>query len=318
MVWPLRPPEYLITGTTLIPGWRGARNFTCIPESRSPTRRLFLQRRWVRPPAVATTDKIKRSAAKPGFVPGPTLRAEKQYLSCLSLPDGSLLEVGGGLTNKIENARPEASVLRSIGSTWSGLNPVPAGNHRLYHSSAFLLDDDRVVSVGSDPSGQPRSESVLVLSPPYLYQGRRPVTTSAPAVVRRSSTIAVRTTGHATRLTITNAPSPTHGMDSGWTPATATCPSPSATPGRPDGCVGPLPATRSLSDLGGQPPRRGLQGEVDLRLRSDDRLRLLPLRYGSGPSGRVHARSSDDRQTCPRMARTVRTSTDRGKVGRPA
>ena len=228
-------------------------------------------------PAVDTTDKIKLSAAKPGFVPGPTLRVKKQYLSCLSMPDGSLLEVGGGSTNKIENASDEASLLRSIGSTWTGLNPVPAGNHRLYHSSAFLLDDGRVVSVGSDPSGQPRSESVLVLSPPYLYQGRRPVITSVPAVVRRSSTIAVRTTGNATRLTITKAPSPTHGMDSG------------------DGYMS-FPLRNGRVDLSGASARylppghyriwavndrgRGLQGQVDLPLRFGDRghrLRLLPL-----------------------------------------
>lgn len=167
-------------------------------------------------PAVNTTDRIKLSVNSSQFVPGPNLRAKKQYLSCLSLPDGSLLEAGGGSANRIENASYEVALLKSAASTsWTALNPIPTGNHRLYHSSHFLLDDGRVVSLGSDPNGQPRSETVLAYSPPYLYKGVRPTITAAPSVVKRFSTIAVSTTGSATRLTLTKAPSPTHGMDSG-------------------------------------------------------------------------------------------------------
>ena len=72
-----------------------------------------------------------------------------------------------------------------------------------------------MVSIGSDPKGQPRSETVLAYSPPYLYKGTRPTITAAPSVVKRGSTISVSTTGGATRLTITKPPSPTHGMDAG-------------------------------------------------------------------------------------------------------
>ena len=166
-------------------------------------------------PAVSTTDKIKLSASSPKFTPGPTLKAKKQYLSCLSLPDGSLMEVGGGSANKIASASYEASLLTSIGSSWKSLNPIPTGNHRLYHSSHFLLDDGRVVSLGSNPTGEPRSETVLVFSPPYLYKGTRPTITSAPSAIKRYGTFSVKTTGGATRVTFTKPPSPTHGLDSG-------------------------------------------------------------------------------------------------------
>jgi hypothetical protein len=164
-------------------------------------------------PVVNTTDKIKLSAPTPKFVPGPTLKAKKQYLSCLTLPDGTLLEAGGGAGNTIGSASYQVSLLTSINSSWKSLNPIPRGNHRLYHSSHFLLDDGRVVSLGSEPKGQPRSESVLVYSPPYLYKGARPSIVSAPSVIKRFSTISVKTAGGATRLTFTRAPSPTHGMD---------------------------------------------------------------------------------------------------------
>lgn len=217
------------TGTTPPGFWNpGRRTFTPVSGLRTPKQRSSAASCFVGDlrnqdlmvlgggsPAVNTADRIKLTATQPRFVPGPNLPAKKQYLSCLSLPDGTLLEAGGGTKNKVEGASYEASLLKSASSGWTRLNPIPSGNHRLYHSSAFLLDDGRVVSLGSDPTGQPRSETVLAYSPPYLFKGTRPQITSAPSVIKRYSTITVRTTGNATRLTITKAPSPTHGMDPG-------------------------------------------------------------------------------------------------------
>ncbi len=165
-------------------------------------------------PAVNTTDRIKLSAASPKYVPGPTLKAKKEYLSCLTLPNGTLLEAGGGTANKIASASYEVSLLTSFDAKWKSLNPIPKGNHRLYHSSHFLLDDGRIVSLGSDPKEQPRSESILIYSPPYLYKGTRPTIVSAPDVIKRTQ-ISVTTTGGANRITFTRAPAPTHGMDPG-------------------------------------------------------------------------------------------------------
>jgi hypothetical protein len=166
-------------------------------------------------PAVSTTDKIKLSDSSPKFTPGPTLKAKKQYLSCLSLPDGSLMEIGGGSANKIASASYEVSLLSSISSSWKTMNPIPTGNHRLYHSSHFLRDDGRVVSLGSNPEGEPTSETIMVYSPPYIYKGTRPTITSAPSAIKRYGTFSIKTTGGATRVTFTKPPSPTHGLDSG-------------------------------------------------------------------------------------------------------
>ena len=91
------------------------------------------------------------------------------------------MEVGGGSANQIGSASYEASLLTSVTSSWKSVNPIPTGNHRVYHSSHFLLDDGRVVSLGSNPNGEPLSETILVFSPPYLYKGTRPTITSAPS-----------------------------------------------------------------------------------------------------------------------------------------
>ena len=164
-------------------------------------------------PAVSAVDKIKLSDTSPKFVMGPTLRIPKVYLSCVTLPDGKLLEAGGGSNNTIAGASYEVSTLNSITSGWAAMNPIPAGNDRVYHSALFVLDDGRVASIGSNPSDGPPSSSVELFSPQYLYKGTRPAITSIPCVIQRYSTISIGTSGGATRLTITKPPTPTHGSE---------------------------------------------------------------------------------------------------------
>ena len=88
-----------------------------------------------------------------------------------NLPDGSVLELGGGSANKIENASQEVSLLKSPTSTsWTAMSPLPKGEHRLYHSMAYLADDGSVITLSSNPKGQARSDTVLRFKPPYMFK----------------------------------------------------------------------------------------------------------------------------------------------------
>ena len=115
-------------------------------------------------------------------LPGkPSLRVAKMYINRVNLPDTSIVEIGGGSTNQIQNASRSVGQFAFGWTGWRQMNPLPTGEHRLYHSMAFLLDDGPVVSMGSNPSGGARRNTVLVYEPPYLFRGTRPTIGALPS-----------------------------------------------------------------------------------------------------------------------------------------
>ncbi len=134
------------------------------------------------------TDLIDLSAATPAYTAGPPLpqgtltggAAEtgaqgKMYVSLVVLPDGKVLEAGGGLHDR-EDPVYEASMYDPVANTFT---PVAADQvPRTYHSSAFLLPDGRVMAIGDNPGDGTFDLRVSVYSPPYLFDGARPQITS--------------------------------------------------------------------------------------------------------------------------------------------
>jgi len=162
-------------------------------------------------PATASTNIIKLNATTPAYREGPPLPAAKAYVSCVNLPDGTLLEANGGSANKIANASREVSLLRSAASaTWTPMNPLPTGEHRLYHSMLFLTDDGNVISMGSNPKGEARSNSVLRYEPPYQFRGTRPTLTSVPSRITYGATYSIGASTDVTALVVDAPQSPTH------------------------------------------------------------------------------------------------------------
>lgn len=170
-------------------------------------------------PATATTNVIDLDSSAPAYRAGPPLSAAKGYVSCVNLPDGSLFQANGGSDNTIAAASQTTGLLTSLAGPWLAMSPLPSGEHRLYHSLLFLLDDGRVVSVTSNPSGgvANQSKSFLVYSPPYLSRGARPSITGSPTEVAYGGTYSVGANAAAgrtvTRITVTTAPSATHSTD---------------------------------------------------------------------------------------------------------
>ncbi|WP_406320842.1 galactose oxidase-like domain-containing protein [Streptomyces sp. NBC_00519] len=137
------------------------------------------------------TDVIDLKQADPSYVAGPpvpqgtvdlgndkvpeTGNQGKMYVSAVLLPDGKVLETGGGLHNRA-NPVFEASIYDPAGNTFDPVAADPEA--RGYHSSAFLLPDGRVMATGDNPGNGTWNHNVSIYTPPYLLKGTRPTITS--------------------------------------------------------------------------------------------------------------------------------------------
>jgi hypothetical protein len=141
-------------------------------------------------PAAATTYVLDMTQSAPAWQATAPMAFARSYLNLTLLPDGTVLATGGGtVTDKADfsHAVFEAELWSPSSKTWTTLarEQIP----RLYHSTALLLPDARVLVAGGgreaersqpDPKDQPNAE---IFSPPYLFKGARPVVTSAPSVI---------------------------------------------------------------------------------------------------------------------------------------
>ncbi|MDO7848565.1 galactose oxidase early set domain-containing protein [Hymenobacter sp. M29] len=138
------------------------------------------------------------------------------------LPDGTVL-VTGGIPNIGKNDldailpaelwTPPAS--GSGPGTWTTLNPM--SEPRLYHSTAVLLPDGRVLSAGggggAEYTDHPTAE---IFSPPYLFKGARPRISGAPTHVgygQAFTVVATPGSGTVARVTLVRLSSVTHSFN---------------------------------------------------------------------------------------------------------
>jgi Domain of unknown function (DUF1929) len=229
--WAKAPEDVDSSAQVFHPGfWQpfNGNKFTKVNDLTVPTRRGFGSSCWLGSirrqklmvmgggwPGTDSTNVIDLdSSSAPKYKAGPTLRAKKVYVSCVQLPDGSVLEVGGGSANKIENASQEVSLLKTPTSkSWTPMNPLPKGEHRLYHSMAFLADDGSVISLSSNPKGQARSDTVLRFEPPYLFKGPRPSLSGVPDEITYGQTYSINASSDVTKVIMMSPASPTHSFD---------------------------------------------------------------------------------------------------------
>jgi galactose oxidase-like protein/Kelch motif protein len=132
------------------------------------------------------------------------------------LPTGDVLVTGGTSIgpNEAAGAVRAAEVWSRLTESWTTLasNSV----NRMYHSTSILLPDGRVLHAGSGEGKQAASEfSAELFSPPYLFQGPRPVITSAPASVGYDQTFTVSTPDAiaTAKVTLVRLGSATHAFD---------------------------------------------------------------------------------------------------------
>lgn len=144
----------------------------------------------------------------------------RTYGNLTVLPDGNVLESGGGTTTApkdIANAVLPVELWNPNTETWTTLAPM--GAPRLYHSTALLLPDARVLIAGggrwdADPVSTDQLSAEL-FAPPYLFKGTRPVITSAPSTLSYNGAFTVQTPDAAriAKVTLVATGAVTHAID---------------------------------------------------------------------------------------------------------
>jgi hypothetical protein len=138
--------------------------------------------------AIDNVDIVDLKEANPHFVPGAPLNLPRLHLNAVLLPDRTVLATGGSLKQEDQPlARLQSEIYDPATDTWTltAACTVP----RLYHSTALLFPDGRVVTAGGNPEGgthvqwdQDDEEEMRLelFSPPYLFRGSRPSIAAVP------------------------------------------------------------------------------------------------------------------------------------------
>jgi hypothetical protein len=148
---------------------------------------------------------------------GSMINARRQMDATL-LPTGDVLVTGGTSSpgfNDPTGAVHRADIWHAASGTWTRV--ASSAVTRIYHGTALLLPDGRVLFTGSgDATGAKDEKNYELYSPPYLFNGPRPTIAGAlPARVAYGQSLKVETPDGATiaKVTLIRFSSVTHAFD---------------------------------------------------------------------------------------------------------
>jgi hypothetical protein len=146
----------------------------------------------------ATTYVLDMTQASPAWQTVSSMAFPRTYGTMVLLPDGNVFMEGGGRTTAatdLSGAVLQGEIWSPSTQKWTTVASMVTP--RLYHSTALLMPDGRVLVAGggrfnsaSEPTDQPSAEYYL---PPYFFKGPRPTITSAPSTAQFGQTFLVQT-----------------------------------------------------------------------------------------------------------------------------
>ena len=192
-----RPNKIMKSGSWADPGFRGADAYN----------------------AHGRTTVIDMSAGTPAWRETAPMNRGRAYHNLTLLPDGTVLASGGGSrSDGIDLAQSvlPAEIWDPDTETWTEVDGLQNG--RLYHSTALLLPDGRVLMAGGGAlplGGVVDQLNAEIYSPPYLFKGSRPTISSAPATANYGTSFEVTTPNAASiaEVSLIRLPSVTHAND---------------------------------------------------------------------------------------------------------
>jgi fibronectin type 3 domain-containing protein len=169
--------------------------------------------------ATNRTAVIDMSQGTPAWRETASMGFARAYHNLTLLADGTVLASGGTTKSdgvNLANAVLPAEIWNPDTETWTTVAPLTNG--RLYHSTALLLPDARVLMAGG---GQLPGSSIVdqknaeIYSPPYLFKGSRPTISSTPLMMQygQSFTVTTPDAGRIASISLIRTPSVTHAFD---------------------------------------------------------------------------------------------------------
>lgn len=140
---------------------------------------------------------IDLSEEEPRWQPAAAMHHPRVHANGVLLPTGEVAVIGGlhgyghmpGM-DMTPYAVLEAELYDPATGAWRLL--AAQARPRLYHSTAILLPDARVISMGSNPYAKHIEPAIEIFSPPYLFRGPRPVIRQCPRQIRCGQSFALR------------------------------------------------------------------------------------------------------------------------------
>jgi hypothetical protein len=140
-------------------------------------------------PATNTCEIIDLSATAPEWKLVAPMQERRVMPDAVLLPDGTVFVCNGsraGMADRAADPVYQAEIYDPQADSWTTVCHMTIP--RLYHATALLLPDGRVMSAGTDSVWNPvpfdKAElRVEIFSPPYLFHGPRPSIADAPVCV---------------------------------------------------------------------------------------------------------------------------------------
>jgi|Tabmets5t2r1_1033131.scaffolds.fasta_scaffold07047_2 Domain of unknown function (DUF1929) len=175
---------------------------------------------------------------KPKLTVLPRMRYRRHWGTATVIADGRVFVSGGSAVNNSPNPDPNGNGVAYTTELYSPATNswalgATAVRMRLYHSTALLLPDATVLTMGGGSPGPQRNLNAEIYYPPYLFDSSgqsapRPTIQSAPTTLRPGAAFTIGTPDAAAiqRVALVKAGSVTHSFnfDQRYLPVTFTRP----------------------------------------------------------------------------------------------
>ncbi|HEV7191756.1 MAG TPA: galactose oxidase-like domain-containing protein [Jatrophihabitantaceae bacterium] len=146
-----------------------------------------------------------------GWKPAASMPNPRTHMNVIYLPDGTIAGIGGNSFDRF--GTPQYAALNYNPTLDSWTTWASQTLRRAYHSTALLLPDGRILSAGDTGPGGGGTR-LEIFSPPYLFQGPRPVVTSVSgSQFDYAGNIDITTDSPVSRVVLIHPTAVTHAND---------------------------------------------------------------------------------------------------------